>query len=196
MTLVQSTMARYQNAKAVKIRVKKKVTLALLDEKKESEGQLFLSKGQMRLEIGKPENSMVIMNSSNIWVITPTPEELGGRPQVLKINSKEMKTQAKAPIAVLLGPSAAWRLFQISEEREEGDVVYVSLKPKTAGSMGELVSVQLEIKKKERLLKRLAYKDELENETTFEFIKTQFSVKVPKSKFHYVPPVNADVTVL
>src|SRR6185437_9749016 len=81
---IKGILKRYQQASAVKVELKKSVKLALLDEEKNSDGELLLSKGRMRLEITKPDPSTVIVNKNLIWIISPTTEELGGKTQVMK----------------------------------------------------------------------------------------------------------------
>ena len=194
MKLVKLTIRRYQEAKAVEIQVSKTVTLALLDEKKESEGTLFFSKGKMRLEIKKPEESLIIMGKGAIWVVTPTPPEFGGKTQVMKIRSKELSRQAKAPLAALLGKPKAWDEMNIKKEIATDDNVKFSMVPKMGANFGDIVAVNVEVSPTKKILRGLSFKDELDNETTYKFNSTNFEAKVSDKSFEYVPPQDAEVT--
>ncbi|OFZ19361.1 MAG: hypothetical protein A2Z20_01880 [Bdellovibrionales bacterium RBG_16_40_8] len=192
--LVKSTIERYQKAKAVEIKVSKIVTLALLDEKKESEGMLFFSKGKMRLSIEKPEEYLIIMGKNEIWVITPTAKELGGRTQVMKIRSPELSKQAKSPLAALLGRPEAWDNLKLNSESATNGSVKFNLEPKVGADFGDIVSVNLEISQTEKTLLNLSYKDELDNETEYKFKSTNFKAKITEDFFKYSPPKDADIT--
>ncbi len=192
--LIKETMRRYQGAAAVEIHLSKTVTLSLLDETKKSDGRLVFSKGRLRLEIFKPEESIIVMNNNTLWVETPTPIELGGKTQVIKIQSKDLSSQAKAPLAALLGKISAWDQLTVKTEVETKDGVTMSLVPKKENALGEIVSVSLVIAKKARELIMISYKDELDNETKFEFNKTNFGAKADKNVFVYMLPKNAELT--
>ncbi len=193
MTTVKTIMERYQKAKSAKIDLKKKVKLAILDEEKESEGSLIISKGRLRLEIAKPEPSLLVVNKDVIWVESPAPTELG-HTQVLKISSREFAKQSKAPLAMILGQSRVWDRFKIENENTKGDKLSVTLVPKEKGGMGEVVQLALTLDKKDRKILLLSYKDELENETLFDFTNSDFSAQVDESKMQYKPPKLAEVT--
>src|ERR1700677_3463531 len=108
---IKLVLKRYQQAKAVKGELKKSVKLALLDEEKNSEGELLLSNGRLRLEIPKPDPSTIIVNKNLIWVVSPGSDGL--KTQVLKISSSSLKKQAKAPLAILMGRPNAWDQFDV-----------------------------------------------------------------------------------
>ncbi|MCB0350487.1 MAG: outer membrane lipoprotein carrier protein LolA [Bdellovibrionales bacterium] len=192
--LIKKTMSRYQLAPAVEITLSKIVTLALLDETKKSEGRLFFSKGKMRLEIDKPEESIIVMNNNTLWVETPTPEELGGKTQVIKIRSQELSQQAKAPLAALLGKPSAWDQMKLLKEENKSGVVSLILAPKKENTFGDVVSISLEINRDSNEISKIGYKDDLDNETKFEFQKSNFKAKATKNMFQYVPPKNSQIT--
>ena len=192
--LVKSVVTKYQQAPAVEVDITKTVTLALLGEENKSDGRLIMSKGLLRLETKTPHESLIVVGKDVIWVMTPTPEDLGGRPQVMKIRSRQLKDQARAPLASLLGQPKAWDEFKVLKEVKTDDKVTLDLKPKKAGALGEIVSVRLEIDSKKKTLVDLADKDELDNETRFTFRNTNFAAAVKPANFQYTPPKNAEVT--
>jgi len=193
--LVKQVMGRYHEAAAVKSDVKKEVYFALLDEKKATQGTLLFSKGRMRLEMAKPEEFLVVVNKEVIWAVTPANAELGSAMQVLKIVSKDLSQQSRAPMAMLFGQKKAWDQFKVMKSEEKNGVKTIALAPKKPDSINDVSSVQLAINLKENLLSELSYKDDLDNETKFIFSKTNFKAKVNKKSFSYSPPKSAEVTV-
>ncbi len=192
--LVKAVIGRYQKPEAIHSIIKKDVVFGLLEETKTSEGQLTYSKGRLRLEIERPEASLIVMNKDVIWVVTPTSKELGGKTQVLKISSKELSKQSKAPLAVLLSQKKAWDNFKIKKQSEKNGIQTVVLVPVKPDTMGEIVSIEMVFKKTDQDLKSLSYKDELDNETKFTFLKTDFNAAVQDKVFSYKPPKGAEVT--
>lgn len=193
--LVKTIFGRYQKAGAIKIDITKRVVLALLEEEKLSQGTLLLSKGRMRLEIVQPERSLLVVDKNAIWIESVTPKEFGSKVQVLKIKSKEFAKQSKAPIAMLLGQSKVWDEFKIKNESDKSnDTKVLTLVPKKKGAMGEMQSIGLELSKRDQQILSLNYKDDLENETHFQFKNTDFKAKGFGSRLKYTPPKDAEIT--
>jgi outer membrane lipoprotein-sorting protein len=191
---IKKTISRYQEVEAVEIIIKKIVTLSLLGETTESYGQLWFSKGNMRLQIDKPEPSLIVMAKNVIWVETPTPKELGGRTQVLKIKSKELNKQSKAPLAALFSDTKTWDQLKVVKQSAKENLTNIELKPLKPELFGDIVAVKLLIDTKKNELNMLAYNDELDNETSYYFSKTDFSAKKLGKNFAYTPPKGAEVT--
>lgn len=194
LTIVKDVVSKYQKAKAVSIDVKKKVMLALLDDEKESTGQLILSAGRMRLEIKKPDPSLIVVNGNAIWVETPASPELTTKTQVLKIRSKEFSKQSKAPLALLLGQKKIWDEFKVKDEKTENEYLHVTLEPKTKGSLTEVTVLSIQVDPVKKLIRQLSYSDELGNETRFDFSNANFEAKVSATDLVYAPPADAEIT--
>lgn len=192
--LAKEVMSRYQKVTGVQAQVHKTVVMSLLSEKSESTGELLLSQGRFRMEFKKPNASTLIMNKKTIWLITPGISDDNSRPQVLKINSKDFMRQTKSPVALLLGQTSSWDKLKVQSEVSENNIVKLKLLPKTVQSLGDVMSVDIEIDKSKKELLYLATRDELDNETHFRFINTAVIEKAKDSKFEYLPPKNADVT--
>jgi len=154
----------------------------------------MLSSGRLRLEITKPEPSTVIVNKTLIWVISPTTKDLGGKTQVMKISSKNLKEQAKAPLAILMGRPKAWDQFSVQSKTEDENSVKYVLKPKNPKEMNEMVVLKLTVDKKNIELRDLSYSDDLDNETRFDFKTADFKADVADKEFDYVVPKNAELT--
>lgn len=194
LSTIKASLKKYQDAPAVRFDLKKSVKLALLEDNKKSEGTLTISKGQLRLEIVKPEKSVLIVTPQLIWLITPTPKELGGKTQVLKISSKSFKKQAKAPLGLLLGRPSAWDQFEIVKRQDLSKSTEYTLKPKAQDVVGEIVGLKVELEKQSNELKSLTYSDDLENETHFDFSDADYKAKVKGDSFKYIPTADAEIT--
>jgi outer membrane lipoprotein-sorting protein len=194
MVLAKQVLKKYQVASGVRLELNKKTTMALLGESQEAKGRLIMASGQLRLETDAPSESLIVVTKNIVWVVTPTPPDLGGRPQVLKIRSKSAKDQARAPLAALFGKSAAWEQLKLKSESQKGERLSLVLVPKKPGAWGDLTQLELEINTKSRELLQVAYSDELENETRFSFTATDFKSKIKGTSFQYKPPSNADLT--
>lgn len=191
---IKKIVSKYQNASGIEASVTKEVVLALLDETRVSEGNINLSKGKLRLEIKKPDPSLMVVDGKYIWVETPTPKELGGRPQVLKMATKNLAGESKAPVAALLGQSKAWDQFQVKSQKQDKQILTVVLQPKTAKATGDVVSMIIVVDVKQELINELSYKDDIDNSTKYIFSKTVFNKNGEDLKFKYVPPKNSEIT--
>src|SRR4051812_1068293 len=65
---VESVLNRYRAAKAIQAKVKKTVTQEVMGTNNESEGMFYFSKGKLRLDIEKPEKSVLVYDGKNIWL--------------------------------------------------------------------------------------------------------------------------------
>ncbi len=192
---LKSIIHRYEVAAGVKCEIKRTVTISLLDKTTVSEGDLSLSKGRVRVELNAPDATTIVFDRSLVWVVTPTPKELGGRTQVLKMKSTAMDRESQAPIALLLGDEKAWDLFKVSTQKSTGDLLTVNLQKKKPSEEG-VQTIELLVDTQKREIEKLSYSDDLENETSFEFSKTEFGAETPNSLFDFVPPKNAEITVV
>jgi outer membrane lipoprotein-sorting protein len=190
---VQSIVRTYNRSSGVKMKVKKTSELALLNETRRSEGGLFFSKGQLRLELKKPEETTVVYNSSGIWVETVTEGFDGPSAHVMKITSKELRKQAKAPLAFLLKDPAAWNRFNVAKTEKQDDGTVVTLKPKKAADLPEIKTLIVGFDQKKKTLLKISYSDEMDNVVTYSFSETEFDQKFATGRFNYQPPKGAEV---
>ena len=193
--VLKSVIHRYEAATGVKCKIKRTVTISLLDQTKVSKGELSLSQGRVRVDLNAPDPATIVFDKSLVWVVTPTPKELGGRTQVLKMKSTAIDRESQAPIALLLGNEKAWDLFKVSSQKREGHLLTVSLEKKKPSAEG-IQTIELRVDTQKNEIEKLSYSDDLENETSFKFNRTDFGVKMPNSVFDFVPPKNAEITVV
>ena len=175
------------------MRVKKEVKLSLLEDTKESEGILYFSKGLMRLEVRKPEKSIIVLNDKAVWLETRVDGFDGMTIHVTKILSKDLKKRSKAPLVLLLTETEAWDNFKITKTRSSDKSRTMTLKPKKEGEYPELSKVRISVNTETNELWYISYEDEIENEVTYKFQRPDFDADVSKSKFDYKPPKGAKV---
>ncbi len=193
--LLQTVIGRYQKATGIKSEIKRTVTIALLDQTTISHGEISLSKGRVRIDLKAPNPTTVVFDRSLMWVITPTPASLGGRPQVLEIKSSDINRQSEAPLALLLGDEKAWGLFKIKSEKRGNSWLTVNLEKKKKSAEG-IQTIQIRLNTQKKSIEELSYTDDLGNLTKFNFYQTQFSARLRKALFQFHPPKNAQITVM
>jgi outer membrane lipoprotein-sorting protein len=190
---IKKVIRRYNSAPSVQMGVNKSVYMALMGETKASDGEAVYSQGRLRLKMNAPEDSLIVMDKSTIWIVTPGAEE--GKPQVAKITAKDMKNQSRAPLAILLSREDAWSEFKImkSEGSENGKRYF--LEPKDPKKWPDLRKISLTLSKDGKSLVQLSYEDELENKTEFAFKNIVTDQKLSARTFKYAPPPGAEITV-
>lgn len=177
----------------VSMQVKKKISSEFMMRPKESEGELYFSKGKIRLSIEKPDPSLLILNGDDIWLEEKQPEEFGGTIQVSHYKSSKAE-KASALLALLFGKSEIWNEFELSDKKVRDTTTSFTLNPKDKSRLNITeLRVALDEGQPHRL-KAVSFSDELNNLTEYEFskIKTQKSAK--SKLFKYTPPKGAEVT--
>lgn len=193
--LIQKAVKKYNAAAGVTLQVKKTVKLSLMDETRISEGVLYFSKGKLRLELAKPEDSLIVLNTEAIWVESVTDGLDGPSKHVMKITSKDLKKRTKAPLAQLLTDAKTWNEFKVLKSETVDDVAVLRLSPKNPAKFSDMTVVDVKIDVMANEIRSLSYQDEIENEVAYDFSKTDLKTKILKSKFSYKPPKGAEVVV-
>ena len=188
---VKKILKKYNSNSGIKMDVKKKVHLELLDEEKESNGTLLFKKGQINLEIKKPEFSKIVMNEKTIWVVQKNSKD---KTLVTVINNPSITSKTKAPIAFLMSDIKVWENFKLVGKKVEGKKLQLAFEPKESANMPDVVYLKLNLDKSNLKIKGISITDELENKTVYSFSNIEFSQKISKKKFNYSIPKGADVT--
>ena len=186
---------RYRLAKTVSMKVAKTLKLGLLGEERKSTGQLWLSKGQLRMELAGSEKTLLVVNKNNLWAVTyPAPEFKDAAVQVIKAQTNSKKAKAQA-LTGLLGAGGFAKSFKATAVQvlDGGDVSYF-LQP--AQDQSDFKRAQIRVAKDAKSIVELHYWDERDNETIFQFSETTFGAKSDPKLFEFTPPVNADVMTL
>lgn len=187
------TFKSLQEKALVNMQLKKKVTSPFYMTPRESEGELYFSKGKIRLSIVKPEVSLLVLNGNDIWLEEKLSEDSGGVVQVSHYETSKA-SKSSALLALLFGESEIWKEFKLmSRSEEDGKTIY-KLEPNDKSRLDVTqLSIELDKSSKHQLTK-VSFSDNIENLTEYEFskIKTQSSAK--PNLFKYTPPKGAQVT--
>jgi outer membrane lipoprotein carrier protein len=189
---IQKVIESYNLSEGVSAKVRKTIKLSLLDDTKISTGKMFFEKGKVRLEINEPEKSIMVVGSGVIWLETEIEGFDGVKKHVTKIQSRDLGRQMRAPLAALFGRKKAWEEFKVDSKKNEGDITYFVLSPKNAKGV-EIKSMLVGVDEKKNIIRKVSYKDEIENEVIYEFENVKLNEKVSESKFDYQPPKGAEV---
>lgn len=194
-SLLEEIEQKYASATAVSMEVKKTLTLKLLEQDRTQEGTLELKKtGRFRLELSGAEKSLAITDGKTIWVVSyPTDPEFDNIIRVVK-SSNPKRIQSQALLAFLLGKGSLLKHFVIKDKKEEDEKVVYFLE--ALENQEDMKKLMLVVEKNKKEILRASYADSLENETSFEFKKTDFKAKIKDSRFKFQIPKGAEVTEL
>jgi outer membrane lipoprotein-sorting protein len=184
---VETVMAKYRAAPAIKAKVKKTVVQEVMGMESVSEGEFFFSKGKLRLEISKPDVSLLVYDGKTVWVESRMDENTI---QVTKLRANELK-RSKSVLTALFGKKDILKGFKLIKSSNKDGVKTFVFEPKDKKPDSEVQQLELRLKSKD--LEMVSYKDQLENEVKFEF-QDLTRGEVPAAKFSYKPPKNAEVT--
>lgn len=190
---LNATLERYRNTNAVESKLKQEIS-NVLDQNTTSEGQIWLSKGKMKIHFDKPELVDVVFDGEWLWQAQKTPEEFGGQWQVLKMKTKDLK-KSNAAVALLFGSGTVESKFNIVDIRKSDDLIAFLMKPKDAknSSLKKIsVSIHPELKK----VTSISLEDQAETKTRLSFTDTSFGAEVSDKMFKYTPPKNSEVNTL
>jgi chaperone LolA len=190
MALLKSIDQKYQAQHGVNLQFKKTVLLEILGTKKSSEGELWLNQGLLRLEIKKPEVSRVVVDKDFLWIESPSIED--SKPQVLRtsLNSKQAQSQA---LVHLLTQGGLLKHFRVTGVRTSPKELVYFLQPDQ--SSVEFKRAQINIDPKTQVISSLRYWDQMDNETIYEFTRSEFNKKLDQRLFVYRPPQGVEPQV-
>jgi len=182
---------KYQENHGIHIKFKKTVHLAALGSQRQSEGEIWVDKGKMRLEVHRPEPSKIIADSHFLWIENPPPKDFkGAKTQVFKasLKSKRAKTQGLLQILIQGGVLNYFRVSGV--QTGEKQMTYF-LQPNNQSI--EFKRARIRIKIMEEEISQIRYWDQMDNETTFDFLIIEFNRKIEKTFFEYKPPADAEI---
>lgn len=186
---IKSVLSRYRQTSGVSMSLKKTVYLALMETEKTSSGKAILSKGRFRLELEKPDKSLLVMSPETLWI----ENEFNGDIQVSKV-SMSSQQRKRGLIGIFFDQTSIWDGYRLIKAKTDSGVTKYTLKPLKTNKTPEAEKVEIDIHKKKKKVVALTYWDELENKTTFEFKKVKFSQKFNDKEFRYTPPKGVEVT--
>lgn len=184
--------AKLQSAPLVKMDLKKTVYNAITEDEKSYEGSLRVSRGKLKLEISRPEKTMVLVKKSEIWVVNYDLEDDGKVSQVLHLKSGKDKSH-KLLLSILDGDELL-KEFSLKNSSRKGDDLTFELTPKNKIEMVE--KILLVVSDENKKIRSISYWDEQENKTKFDFIKTEFLKNPEDESFRFSPPKGVKIEEL
>lgn len=192
--LLNSTLERYRNTVAVESKLKQEVS-NILDQTTTSEGQIWLSKGKMKIKFEKPERVDVVFDGQWLWQAQQAPEEFGGQWQVIKMKTNDLK-KSNAAVALLFGKGSVDLKFNLIEIKTAGkDEISYLLKPKDLKN-SSLKKISVTIDTQAKRVSKIKLEDQAETVTKLTFSDSVFGTEVSKDMFKYTPPKGAEVSTL
>jgi outer membrane lipoprotein carrier protein len=186
-----STIARYQTAKLISMKVQKTVKSELLGKETIFKGHIQLSSGKFRWENNEPEKSLLLFDGRNLFNVQYPPEDFGGPVQVAK-SKVDQKTRKQILISSLLSPSDAKTKFKVLKVQKTGEVVDYQISPE--GEELQIKELTVRIQPKNQQIDEISYKDDVGNLTRMAFTDVVFSKKADPEIFKFKMPKGAQVT--
>lgn len=196
--LLKAVDARYQNAKAIAMKVEKTLKIGLLAEERKSSGSLWISEGRIRMELEGVEKSVLVVNKNNLWAATYPGAEFPDAPvQVIRGKPSSKKGQQKNAMS-LLSVGGFLTIFNSTGVKTlpSGQKAY-TLAPKKGQTDFKKALVVLSTDGK--AISEIKYWDARDNETQYLFrdvafdTKEAFGKKIDNNLFDYTPPPGAEV---
>lgn len=178
--------------RSMSMSVSKVAKISTLDQEHSAKGNLWVSKGRLRMDLDGSEKSRLVLNKKNLWAITfPSEEFKNAKINVIRgdLGSKKVRSQN---VLTLLTQGGFQRVFLVTMSRKtDGGEVLLFLSPKK--DQEDFTRAQLRVSADGQRLMMLKYWDALSNETTFEFANHKFDPKFEAGFFDYSPPTDANV---
>lgn len=181
-------------ASPVQLDLKKTLKLALLDKVTFEKGSILLKNSKLRMEIKGKETTLYVYDGKIFWFEQRKPKDLGGGVLVSKINGLKLKTNSV--FKIFLSEAKPSNTFRFSEKKESREGVAFTITPKVPEDFPDATKLKIKIDIKNLRILEISYWDELENETTYEFLKQASNGDFSDKKFRYKAPKGAEVTEL
>ncbi|MBK7845220.1 MAG: outer membrane lipoprotein carrier protein LolA [Bdellovibrionales bacterium] len=190
---IKAVVGKYKESQAVGMKVEKKIHLALLDETKTGRGRLWFSRGRLKVQIDKPEGSLLVVDNHTVWLESSLTDDPSGFVQVTKMKASQIR-KSNALLAILFGDEAVWSKFElVTSHRQDGDL-HMELKPQSGAKLLDVTKIRIVLRKSLSEIAEITYWDELENETSYKFSDVDFDISLSAKDFKYTPPPDAEIS--
>lgn len=194
LALLKKLDQAYQQKNA-KMSVHKTIKVALLEQERKTQGQLWISKGRLRMELDGSEKTLLVVNKKYLWAITYPPAEFKDSAlNVVRADVTSKKGQAQNFVALLTQGGLLKFFSATAVQRESGGNVLFFLSPKQ--DVSDFKRAQVTVSKDGAKLLELSYWDDRDNETHLYFSDISFTSKADEKLFEYVPPPKTDVMTI
>ncbi len=184
--VVSKLIQRYKTEIPVKVKIRKRVRSPYLVKEKVSSGELKLGEGIFRMDLDKPDSSIMVLDGKNIWLETRLDPSMGGEVQVSRFTMNDTR-RANAVFAILFDGrdiQEGFRLQSITDNKD--DTKTFVYEPKKPAADYKKIAISISTNKKQ--LVSFSYEDDLENQVIYDFGKTEFKAKIKKWQLEYTPP--------
>jgi len=149
---------------------------------RQSAGNFVIARpGKFRFVYEKPYKQTIVSDGTTVWLHD---EDLN-QVTIRKLGD----TVNEQPLALLLDPSAADKLFDLKALESAGSIGFVEAKPKKAdAAFADLRVSMVALQPRE-----LTWRDALQNVNTIRFGELSKNGKLAADAFSFVPPKGADV---
>lgn len=190
---IKAIVGKYKDAQAVGMKVEKKIHLALLDETKSGKGRLWFSKGRLKVQIDKPEGSLLVVDNHTVWLESRLTDDPSSLVQVTKMKASQIR-KSNALLAILFGDQAVWSKFEIITSHRQNGNLHLELRPQPGAKLLDVTKIKIVVRGPQTEIAEITYWDELENETNYRFSDVDFDVSLSAKDFKYVPPPDAEIS--
>ena len=149
---------------------------------RQSSGSFAIARpGKFRFVYEKPYKQTIVSDGTTVWLYD---EDLN-QVTVRKLGD----TVSEQPLALLLDPTAADKLFDLKALESSGSIGYVEARSKKA----EAPFTDLRVAMVALQPKELTWRDALQNANTIRFGELGKNSRLPSDTFTFTPPKGADV---
>lgn len=190
---LEDILAQYQGQKFSEIKLEKKVISELFNKEKKYSGILYLTEGKFRLDIFKPESSIILFDGAAVWSIRGDGSDLGSAAVskfVVPKNSNKGLLLGQIFYSKGLGP--ALKIVK-SDLLPNKNTEYTLKVTDPTLTISEL---KIRTNKSKKKITEIEYIDEIGNKTVMTFESVKFLKTIPKNKFTYKPAKGVKVEEL
>lgn len=191
----ENLIQHYKKQRTLSVQFEKETDLSFLGKKVKSYGELFLSSGKVRLEVKRPQKSLLLYDGETIWWEETLPKALGGTIRVTR--SKANLHQGKFNIFLTLFTNSnrdqsldLSKTFQVLNYTHKKNKEFFDVALKDLDL--HISKISLVVHGKRNRIDQISYSDELENKVTYSFKRTFFNRKL-KNKWRYKVPKKAEI---
>ncbi|MBE8162543.1 MAG: hypothetical protein HAW63_00945 [Bdellovibrionaceae bacterium] len=181
---LEKLLNSYVKSNGIKIFLLKKETQKLLGTKSAHKAYLYIKHKRIRLTYLKPAKAEIIFNKKDLWIIN--------KRAIKHTNKKALWSQI--PLIQLFSFNLDLKnYFFIRWSENKFNVRVYTLKARLPSLRNKIKDFRIIINTKEKKIIKISYKDDIENLTEYQFLKTTFKQKIKDSFFNFRPKKSAKV---
>jgi outer membrane lipoprotein-sorting protein len=189
--ILKTLDSTYQK-KSASMNVERTTKIALLEQERKANGKLWVSGGQLRMELDGEEKTLLVVNKKNLWAVTFPSAEFKDTPvQVIKADASSKKGRSKNLVALLSQGGFLKFFLPTAVEKQQGGDVMFFLSPRQ--EQGDIKRAQVRVTAEGKKHLALNYWDDRDNEVKMNFTDVKFEKSFDEKLFNYAPPPNAQL---